>query len=407
MEPIFNKVQWFFSAPTALAEQSYPPKVIYKATEENGAESSAKDQDDMAIWIHPVNPSQSTVIRSDKHGDIYVYNLDGTVIQTIGPPDNPLREPGNIDVRYNFPLNGNLIDIVGVNQREGDDRILLYAVDKNTRKLTRVDDDIKTGATYGFCFYHNQENNQFYGITTSKSGNIQEYRIFDNGNNKIDGELVREFDKLGQTEGCVVDDETNTVYLAEEDAGVWKIGAMPDALASSAYLIPSMKTNANGLKADLEGIAVYYSPAGKGYIVISNQGADSAAIFDRQDYSFKTTVKVNTSDGDGLDVTSANLGSIFPKGALLAHKGGAEINGVDWGLIATGEGLIEDISWNPKGDGGSGQSRADINQDGRIDVKDFGIFMSNWGASGGVADINKDQNVDKDDFAEIAALWSL
>ena len=59
--------------------------------------------------------------------------------------------PGNIDLRYNFPLNGGT-DIVGFNVREADRRIELYAIDRSTRRISQIDDgSIKAiGKTYGF-----------------------------------------------------------------------------------------------------------------------------------------------------------------------------------------------------------------------------------------------------------------
>src|SRR5262245_22812927 len=56
----------------------------------------SRDQDDMCVWVHPADASQSTIITSDKKAKkLFVYDLEGKVIQTI-----PARHPGNVDVRY-------------------------------------------------------------------------------------------------------------------------------------------------------------------------------------------------------------------------------------------------------------------------------------------------------------------
>src|SRR5262245_40383568 len=107
------------------------------------------DEDDMCFWLHPTNLALSTVIASDKSADrLFVYDLQGNTLQTI-----TTAHPGNIDVRYNFPFGGQLIDIIAFNDRSAN-KIRVYKVDRVTRLLTRIDNDlIATGANYGFTLY--------------------------------------------------------------------------------------------------------------------------------------------------------------------------------------------------------------------------------------------------------------
>ena len=35
------------------------------------------------IWVNPRNPSKSVVIATDKNLGLYVYDLDGRVLQTL------------------------------------------------------------------------------------------------------------------------------------------------------------------------------------------------------------------------------------------------------------------------------------------------------------------------------------
>lgn len=57
--------------------------------------------DDPAIWINPSDPSQSTILGTDKLGGLAVYSLAGAQLQY-----RPDGEINNIDLRYNFPLGG-------------------------------------------------------------------------------------------------------------------------------------------------------------------------------------------------------------------------------------------------------------------------------------------------------------
>src|SRR5204863_6712411 len=71
------------------------------------AATGYQDEDDMCFWLHPTDLSLSTVVVSDKSANkLFVYDLQGAVLQTITS-----SQPGNIDVRYNVPFGGQLVDI--------------------------------------------------------------------------------------------------------------------------------------------------------------------------------------------------------------------------------------------------------------------------------------------------------
>src|SRR5262245_13775813 len=120
----------------AGAEQSIAPKL-------NCLAEGSLDQSDMCIWVHPTDRAKSTIITSDSKADmLFVYGLDGRVIQSI-----PTHKPGNVEVRYRFPLGGETVDIVACNGRR-DPEILVFKVDAATGQLGRVDHgDIRTTTT--------------------------------------------------------------------------------------------------------------------------------------------------------------------------------------------------------------------------------------------------------------------
>jgi len=139
------------------------------------------DQDDMCIWVHPLDPTQSTIIGSDKgSGNIYVYDLDGTVIQKFST-----GQPGNIDIRHDIQFNGEQVDLVAFNERM-QKKILVYQVDPISRELIRIDDDnIQTGDNYGFTLYQHNDGRLFAYTGPQGRCLVSQYQLQDNQHNKI------------------------------------------------------------------------------------------------------------------------------------------------------------------------------------------------------------------------------
>lgn len=227
---------------------------------------STSDQDDMCVWIHPCDPSRSTIICSDKAvGTINVYDLKGGRIQGLSG-----KQPGNIDVRYGFPLGGKKVDIVAVNYRT-DKTLHVFTVDPESRTLVDSGATIETGENYGQCLYRSPRTGKYYSFTNDKSGAVNQIELRDAGG-KISGEVVRRLKVPSQVEGCVADDETSLFYLGEEAVGIWKFGAEPTDSATGT-LIAKMETGK--LEPDVEGLAIYYAAHGEGYLLASSQGRGS------------------------------------------------------------------------------------------------------------------------------------
>jgi len=304
------------------------------------------DQDDMCIWIHPTDPSLSTIVTSDKSADkLFVYDLSGNVIQTISVPG----KPGNIDIRYNFLLSGQQIDIVGYNDRDNKE-IVIYKVNSLTRQLSLVNSfDAGTwpNEIYGFCLYLGLNSNKYYAFASGKSGQIRQWELVDNGDGTIGGEVKRTWinGSSGQTEGLVADDETAIFYAANENVGVYKYDAEPFEQNPTGQLI--ILEGYNGLTQDIEGISLYYAADGEGYLMVSSQGSDNFKVYDRKNpHNFIKTVIVNGANHtDGIDVININLGVLFPQGIFLCHDGSSSVLVSDYSDLDL---MIDTDYWNPR-----------------------------------------------------------
>lgn len=305
----------------------------------------ASDQDDMCIWIHP-DPALSTIIGSDKNTNkLFVYDLNGNTLQTISVPG----KPGNIDVRYNFLLSGQLVDIVGYNDRDNNE-VVIYKVNLSDRTLSLVanfDAGNWPHEIYGFCLYRSPNSGKYYAIASGTSSQIRQWELVDAGNGTITGIARRTWfnGTVDLTEGLVADDETGKLYAANEGLGIFKYDADPDSSNPVGDLIAP--TGVNGLTPDVEGIALYYAANGQGYLIASSQGSDEFKVYERQapNNYVKTFTVHNAGNTDGIDVTNVNLGSMFPAGLFAAHSGSAAIRVCDYADL----GLIVDTTyWNPR-----------------------------------------------------------
>lgn len=283
--------------------------------------------DDPAIWVHPGDPLQSIVIGTNKQSGLHVFDLDGNTLQVLA--DGRMN---NVDLRDGFPLGGETVTLVTASNRSNDS-IAAYRIDAASRELRAVADGVlETGFAdpYGACMYRSAKSNEFFVfVNEGGDGTFRQWRLFDNGSGKVAIELVREFAVGSQAEGCVADDETGQLYVAEEDGGLWKYSAEPDG-GADRQMIDTVGDEGR-LTADIEGVALVIGDDGRGFLVVSNQGADNYAVYRREgnnDWIGLFHIVANAADGidgasetDGLDVTGVSLGSAFPAGLLVVQDG--------------------------------------------------------------------------------------
>jgi len=295
-------------------------------------DAAARDQDDICIWVDAARPERSTVIASDKAaGKVIVYDLAGKAIQTL-----PSRSPGNIDIRYGFPLGGRKVDVVALNER-ADAAVHVYAVDAMTRQLRRIDDGkIAARGNYGGCLFRSPKTGRLYFFATRGDG-AEQHELFDDGKGKVGGRLVRSW-KLSVCEGAVGDDAGGVVYVAEESRGVWMVGGEPNEPTPGKLVA---RVGEHGLTSDVEGLTIYDAGGGKGYLLVSSQGSSDFKVYRRGGgHEYVGTFRVGGAAAtDGIDVCPAGLGPAFARGLFACHSdrtvhGACPVLLVPWQRIA-------------------------------------------------------------------------
>ncbi len=309
---------------------------------------------DMAVWVHPTDPDKSLILAADPlSNQIATFNLNGSDQQLV----KDCKADG-IDVRYRFPFNDSLIDIVAVVRRGRYGRasqLLVMTIDPTTRKLVRLDDNgilLKPG-TYGGCLYHSHKTGKLHYITTSKTGNVHKVELFDNGEGRISGKLAKlEHKVLGTCRTAVADDALGRVYIVERKRGVWVFDAEPSGKAEGKLVISAGQNN---LLTDVEGIAIYPGLKNTGSVVLVSEANNRFLIYDRKTIEYVAAFRImHVLKPEGIAICAANLGLRFPNGMLVTNKMGRRQNydalAVRWESVARSfePKLPLNPNWNPR-----------------------------------------------------------
>lgn len=270
-----------------------------------------QDQDDMCFFRDASGRENHRIIVSDKSADrIWCYDAHGTLHQQIELP-----QPGNIDLRRGFQLDGADTTIVAVNDRRTR-KIAVFTVNSEGQ-LHRVDDDrILTQENYGGGLVTLPDSGRCFFISTSKESGVEQIELFDNGQGQIGGRRVHHW-PLGMCEAAVADDETGMVYVAVEQEGIVRIDADPDRRSDDRWLF---RVGEHGLVGDVEGLALATTERSK-FLIVSDQGASRFRIYQlNEPVGPVGSLRVHDAERtDGVDLVMQDLGPLFPRGAIACH----------------------------------------------------------------------------------------
>jgi 3-phytase len=312
--------------PQAGALPPPPFPTIHARFETQPVPSAGDAADDPAIWADRSNPSRSLIVGTDKKSGLHLYDMQGKILQHL--PDGKMN---NVDLRDGFPLGGQSTVLVTASDRTRK-AIAIYALDTANRRLINVADGLQPSGLsdpYGLCMYRSAKSGRYYVFISDPDGLVRQWELIPTRAGKVRAKPVRDISFKSQTEGCVADDESGVLYVAEEDVGLWRTNAEPGA-SSAVRPVATVAGNPR-LKDDMEGFGLYDLGGGRGYLIVSSQGNNSYAVFRREgDQAYLGSFAVvadgargidGISETDGLDITSANLGPGFEHGAMIAQDG--------------------------------------------------------------------------------------
>ena len=305
-------------------------------------EALPHDTDDPSIWIHPTDPSKSIIVGTDKDTDgaLYAFDLKGKIIAK----SEVLKRPNNVDIAYGLVIDGKKVDVAVTTERESN-KIRIFSL-PDLKAIDNGGISVFEGEELrdpmGIALYTRPSDKKIFAIVGRKSGPsgsyLWQYELSGNGKFAT-AKVVRKFGAYSgkkEIEAIAIDNELGTVLYCDEQFGIRKYKADP-ALNDNKELTIFGKT---GFKADNEGIAIYKKTDSTGYILVSNQQANTFMVYPREgakgnpnDYPLLAEIPTSTIECDGADATSINLGGNFKNGLFVAMSNGMTFHYYSWDLI--------------------------------------------------------------------------
>lgn len=331
-------------APLAIAQAPIEPRLHTAAV--------PHDADDPAIWVNRADPSRSLIVGTDKAeetGGLYVFGLNGALLSSVVPLDRP----NNVDVEYGLSMPDGAADIVVTTERMRH-RLRVFAIDDGAELRDLAPDGLPlfedasglSAEPMGIALYKRPSDATIFAIVAPKAGPttgyLWQYRLYADAAGIVHGTFVRRFGTfsgVGEIEAVAVDDELGFVYYSDEQFGIRKYAADPDAAD------PNRELAAFGMDqylGDREGLAIFVEPGGRGYIVSSDQVGTGTRLhlYPRQgvrdnphSHPRLAVVPTVADETDGLEVASTALPD-YPAGLLvMMNSEGHDFLLFDWTAV--------------------------------------------------------------------------
>jgi 3-phytase len=275
----------------------------------NEGDPSPADMDDPAVWVHPTDPQGSLIVAAAKKGGLRVYDLTGQEVQRqealLDAAGDPLNRFNNVDVQYNFNLNGTRIDIAVATDRI-QDQLTIWKIDPanptaplvpitadsmirafptkpnpadRTQQIPNPDDGESTA--YGLALYRDVAADRIYALATQNAeAVIRHFELVATADNKISATVVATYqfpylfmgqdltvasetdpdaDFSPQFEGMSVDQRRGILYAGLEDVGLFRIDLATYTPELTPFYTTSRFDPASKIARDTEGVSIYYA----------------------------------------------------------------------------------------------------------------------------------------------------
>jgi len=270
--------------------------------------------DDPAIWRNPRDPARSLIVGTDKKAGLNVYALSGKAMSSLAA-----GRVNNVDLRT---VGGRVIVVASDRNDPALAKLALFELDTRSARLTALGVlPVGPGEAYGLCLAQ-PKGAPLTAFLVMKSGEIVQVEL--GLDTTPTATMVRRMKLATQSEGCVVDDRTATLFVAEEDVGIWRFGARKGDPVEGVAVA---RDDGMRLVADVEGLAIAAEGTRGGYLIASSQGDSAYAVWRLATMEYVGRFRIapsgrigGTSETDGIEVNTASFPG-YPGGLMIAQDG--------------------------------------------------------------------------------------
>ena len=328
------------SPDTATAPAAPPAPASVPVVAET-AGSAQDDGNDVAFWIHPTDPAKSLVLVSAGTAGLEAFALDGSrAAQFTG------GEFDYVDVSYGTGVGADAGAIVVAYDRK-QRGLWALTIDPGTLAFSAASKSAfgTHGEVTGICSYRSAATGDQY-VFAATDGLLEQWKFYVVGA-EVRGTLVRTIPIGIGSAYCATDSQTASVYVTEESVGIWKLAAEPEteATRTAVDLVAPFGT----LNEEVKGIAVYRADASTAYLLATDVGNESYAVYSLVDDKPLGRFKIGAAPGnpqldavgeaEGLAATAFDFGGAYPGGLVAtfdeSNEGGSgNAKLVQWSAIA-------------------------------------------------------------------------
>jgi len=294
------------------------PAVTVTARVETPPVGTAREDaaDDPAIWRNPTNPAASLVVGTDKKGGLYVYDLKGAQKSFLPAPGMNNVDLVEIEHGRVLVIASDRADLVTAH-------LFLALLDPATGTLSPTGRIVVgPGEGYGICIAKPAGKDEIVVFSAPKNGIIYRTTLTGTAKGRDFAATTTTLATVAtQPEGCIADPRTATLYIGEEDAGIWAI----DMNSGAKKLVAAIDNKM--LVADVEGLAIAPEGSDGGYLVASSQGDNAYAVFRLPGVTPVGRFRIakgqfgSVEETDGIELDNRDFGPDFPMGIFMAQDG--------------------------------------------------------------------------------------
>lgn len=299
---------------TRIANALPAVTVQAKGETEAVATANADAADDPAIWRNASNPAASLIVGTDKKAGLHVYDLTGS--------DRHFIDAGQVN-NVDLIEEGDGVLVVASDRNDRlNAKLALFSLDTTAATLAPLGKiDAGAGEAYGVCL--GRIEGVTYAFIVVKDGTIRQIALDMSGGAPM-GRVVRTMKLATQSEGCVVDPRINRLYVAEEDAGLYRFDARATGPVEPVKIAA---TDGKAIVADAEGVAIAPAGASGGYVVVSSQGDNAYTVYRIDNDAYVGRFRISpgqfgaTEETDGIELILGDFGPNYSQGLFVAQDG--------------------------------------------------------------------------------------